>query len=598
MGLINAGFLAKLRQFSIKKRLNYSIAFLVIFPIVMIIVLTHFIFRDAMKKNVQNYSEELTKQLSINMENEVTRLVDNSMELIYSEEFQKMVQNQSKMDWDFLSSYRLVTNSCGTKFQNDNYIKQMEYITSEGEIYHLFGTNDAEIRERMQNILSETKEENEPYFWYYDRDDTGEAALYLVNRVRKLSGGNISGTVLIGLNQNFLQSLYTDIEQSLGKGTIIFTMNQEWDVISGIREECSEEELEIILEVMSKDGMSSRNFKLGGEKYLGIWDQMQGTQWYVLVLIPYLYIDSASNSISIMILIIGLIVLVLGLTIAAVINASIVNPLHHILTYTVQLRKGEFGRKIEDYGGDEIHELAEAFNCTTDEISRLMRNVQEQSEQKARLEFDALQAQINPHFLANTLNTISYLAQLRGMDNIKSVSNALMNILIVSMGKESKIITIEKEICYVKDYLLIQSYRYPDFYQVEFAMPEELMQYRIPKFILQPIVENAIVHGVSQLEGGQGNVCIEGCLKEKDIHISVTDNGPGIREETLVKLQEDQAEKSSFCGLGIRSVDQRLKLMFGREYGVTITSRPGFTKMELIFPADKGERDEDDLNCG
>lgn len=80
MGLINAGFLAKLRQFSIKKRLNYSIAFLVIFPIVMIIALTHFIFRDAMKKNVQNYSEELTKQLSINMENEVTRLVDNSMD--------------------------------------------------------------------------------------------------------------------------------------------------------------------------------------------------------------------------------------------------------------------------------------------------------------------------------------------------------------------------------------------------------------------------------------------------------------------------------------------------------------------------------------
>ncbi|MCI9297518.1 MAG: sensor histidine kinase [Lachnospiraceae bacterium] len=597
MKRMKTGLLEMLRRFSIKKRLNYSITFLVIFPIIMIIVLTHFIFRDAIKKNVRSYSEELTVQLAANMENEVTRLVDNCMELTYSEEFQKMVQNQNKTDWDFLSNYRLVTNSCSTKFKNENYVRWIQYTTSGGITYHLFGGNDVPDADQTEDIRSEAMERETPYFWYYSREEKSEGELYLITRVRKLSGGNISGTVIVGLDRDFLQTLYRNMEQSLGRGTIIFTVDQEGEILSGVRKEYEDMEPETLMQVISESSAGSKNFYLGGEKYLGIWNRMQTTGWYVLVMIPYLYIDSVSNSTSIMILIIGLVFLTLGLSIAAVINASIVNPLNRILTYTVKLQNGEFHRKIEDNGEDEIHQLAEAFNCTTDEIGRLMLDMQKQSEQKARLEFDALQAQINPHFLANTLNTISYLAQLRGMDNIKSISNALINILIVSMGKESKIITVEKEISYVKDYLLIQSYRYPDFYQVEFDIPEELMRYEIPKFILQPIVENAIVHGVTRLENGQGKVCVSGVIKGQDIHICVTDNGPGIGEEKLAELLNGQVESRGICGLGIKSVDQRLKLLFGSEYGIGIKSRQGLTEIELRFPADKGEQDEEDSDC-
>ena len=226
-----------------------------------------------------------------------------------------------------------------------------------------------------------------------------------------------------------------------------------------------------------------------------------------------------------------------------------------------------------------------------------MFRVQEQSEQKAKLEFDALQAQINPHFLANTLNTISYLAQLRGMQNISNVANALTNILMVSMGKESKIITLEKEISYVKDYLLIQSYRYMNIYEVKFEIQEELKRCKIPKFILQPIVENAIVHGVSQIREGQGLVVIKGCLKNNEIHLSVVDNGPGISKELQEQLLAVKQENDGICGLGVRSVDQRLKLMFGKKYGVFISSITGYTEVSLIFPKNGGDVIEKDFNC-
>lgn len=586
----------RLRKLSIRKRLNYSIVFLVIAPIVMIIVATHVIFGNAMKRNLVNYSEELTAQLGSNMETEVNWLVDNCIEIAYSDEFQRMVQNQSKINWDFLNNYRLVSNSSTVKFENTKYVEMIEYITTEGSRYHLYGTNYSDKSNWLQEILTNTEDITTPYFWYFYQNESLENNLYLITRIRKLSEGNVTGTMVVGVNTYFLQDLYYNMEQSLGDGTLIFTLDKSGNLISGTKEEFKNIAQDEVLTAVSAKKAGSEDFDIGGEGYLGIWNKMETSGWYVLSLIPYDYINSALNSTSILIIFIGIVVLLMGLSISKMINSSIVSPLNRILDHTVLLRKGHFINKIFDQGEDEIHELAEAFNCTTDEINRLMVDIKHQSEQKAKLEFDALQAQINPHFMANTLNTISYLAKLRGMDNIESISRALTNILVVSMGKESKIITIEKEISYVKDYLLIQSYRFSDFYQVDFDIPQELMKYRIPKFILQPVVENAVVHGVSQLEGKEGLVNIKGQLENQEIRISVTDNGPGIPEKKISRLLETEEESHGICGIGIKNVNQRLKLLFGEEYGVNIFSVPGRTTVEIKFPADGGMKDENSID--
>lgn len=591
------GLRGTLRRVSIKRRLNYSIAFLVIVPILMIIILTHIVFGNAMKKSLRSYSEVITQQLGSNMEGEVSWLVDCCMELAYSDDFQNMVQNQNKTDWDFLSNYRLVTNSCAVKFENKSYVQQIIYSTSHNRLYSLFGESqyNTQMIDEMHNILADAKEKDIPYFWHYgQKENEGGQKIYLVNRIRKLTEGKVCGIMVIELNDGFLQSFYENLEESLGEGTEIFTVGPEGVLVSGNSKDYEKIDQRFLQEMLSAKIEGNGDIEIDSVKYMGIWSNMQTTGWNVLALIPYSYIDSASNSTSLLILLIGVGVLSLGFIIAAVINSSIVNPLNRILKYTLRLRKGDFKNKIEDQGEDEIRQLADAFNCATDEINRLMLDVKNQSEQKARLEFDALQAQINPHFLANTLNTISYLAELRGMENIKSIAKALTNILMVSMGKENKIITIGKEISYVKDYLLIQSYRFTDFYQVEFAVSDNLLKYKIPKFVLQPIVENAVVHGVSRLEGQQGKIGIEGTIEKDVIHIVVTDNGPGISEEKQKELLEGRAESKGICGLGLKSVDTRLKLLFGSQFGIRIFSEPGNTKIEIVFPAEGGEEDEDD----
>lgn len=588
-----------LRKFSIKKRLNYSIAFLVLIPIIFIILLTHIIFNKSMKKTIQTYSEALMDQLGTNMENEVEWLEECGIELVYSDSFQNMVQNQQKVDWDFLNNYRLVSNVCRMRFGNKKYVQSVAYLASGEQTYLLFGKEYPGMQDNMKEITSDAEEQETPYYWYYpERAEEGVPGLYLVNRVRKLATGEIGGIMIIGLNERFLRDIYEDIEKSLGEGTAMYTINTEGILVSGSREEYEKIDASFLLDTFSGEQHQSTDFEIEGKEYMTVWKQMGTTGWYMFALIPYFYIHSVSNSTSILMVFIGVVVLILGFTIAATINTSIVIPLNHILEYTFLLREGQFEQQIKDEGEDEIRQLAEGFNCATAEIHTLMQNIQEQTEQKAKLEFDALQAQINPHFLANTLNTISYLAKLRGMEHIENIANALTNILVVSMGKESKIITLEKEISYVKDYLLIQSYRFADFYQVEFEIPEVLLSQKIPKFVLQPIVENAIVHGVSQMEEREGIVRIQGSLENQEIHLSVTDNGPGISEELQRELLAGSRSEKGICGLGVKSVDQRLKLLFGDSYGITILSRPGFTVVELVFPANERDIDEDDIDCG
>ena len=244
-----------LRKVSIKRRLNYSIAFLVIVPIIMIVILTHIVFGNAMRKSLRSYSEVITQQLGENMESEVNWLVNCCMELSYSDDFQDMVQNQNKTDWDFLSNYRLVTNSCAVKFENINYVQQIIYSTLEGRSYSLYGENTYTIQpaDEMQGVLAAAGEKNVPYFWYYSRQKEGDGqSIYFVNRVRKLTEGNVCGTMVIELNSRFLQDYYQDMGKSLGEGTKIFTIGPEGVLVSGDQKDYEKTDQEFLLKILRR----------------------------------------------------------------------------------------------------------------------------------------------------------------------------------------------------------------------------------------------------------------------------------------------------------------------------------------------------------
>jgi len=288
---------------------------------------------------------------------------------------------------------------------------------------------------------------------------------------------------------------------------------------------------------------------------------------------------------------ISLTVLILSIAISAVftvfLSSRLTKPLRNLLTRMKYISSGNFGRDASLEGADEMGILGKGINDMADNIKGLMDTLLEKEREKKRLELKMLQSQINPHFIYNTLHSIKLMATIQKSDGISEMVSALGLLLKeVSKGTSEKI-TLREEIKLVDNYIYIQKIRCRGLIKVQYQIPDEdLYNYRILKFTLQPIVENAIVHGLESKEG-IGVIRIELMDENDKISISVEDNGIGMTAEKLREIFSDNKKKSvsEFNSIGIKNVDERLKLTYGNQYGLKIESREGeYTRVLVVIP--------------
>ena len=210
------------------------------------------------------------------------------------------------------------------------------------------------------------------------------------------------------------------------------------------------------------------------------------------------------------------------------------------------------------------------------------------------MEFKALQAQINPHFLYNALDTVNWMAMKKGNTEICDMVSAISNLMRISIGNKQDIFSIRQELKYVKDYLYIQETRYRDRFQVYFTIDEKILDEKIPKLTIQPLVENAIVHSV-EVSKGKTVLNINGYIEQGNVVIEIKDDGVGMDRDTLLHLLdppegEEKDISVAHTGLGMYAVHQRLRYLYGEEYGLTADSEPGNgTRIKICIPFTKGE---------
>ncbi|MCK5735518.1 MAG: sensor histidine kinase, partial [Spirochaetaceae bacterium] len=229
---------------------------------------------------------------------------------------------------------------------------------------------------------------------------------------------------------------------------------------------------------------------------------------------------------------------------------------------------------------DEIRELAREYDIMVGRISELMdENVREQ-ELKRKSDLKALQAQINPHFLYNTLDSIIWMGEMNKSDEVVKMTSALSRLFRVSISKGRELITLRDELEHVRSYLTIQEMRYKNKFRYLIDIPEELMDCTVLKITLQPLVENAIYHGIRDIEY-EGLIEIGGYREKEDIILTVKDNGEGMDRETLSALidgisdMNDNENLNRQQGTGVRNVHERIRLYFGFEYGLNYESSKG-----------------------
>ena len=265
---------------------------------------------------------------------------------------------------------------------------------------------------------------------------------------------------------------------------------------------------------------------------------------------------------------------------------SITRPIRKLSEVTDQVAKGDLTVRSDVRSGAEVSVLSDSLNTMIDKIDELLEQVKKEQIRLRKAEFELLQSQINPHFLYNTLDAIVWLAEAGEQKKVVSMVGSLSDFFRTSLNQGKDIITIKEELQHSRSYLEIQQMRYQDILNYEIHVPEELHRYLIPKITIQPLVENALYHGIKN-KRGPGRIVISGRKEEDFLILQIEDNGIGMRKERLDQVKEGMNQKipTEKDIYGLYNVNERIRLNFGEKYGLSIESTYGEgTVVSIILP--------------
>ena len=388
------------------------------------------------------------------------------------------------------------------------------------------------------------------------------------------NGNSMLGVLLVDMN-------YSSIEQLLEKantdtsGEYVYLMAPDGEIIyhpkqnlihMGLYEENNTEAAGY------EDTTVKENFH--GEKRLVTVKTISYTGWKLISVVPMKSFSMGMTGMR------NLVVLLVALTVLAVVilnqmvSARISKPLRRLNDSVKEWEAGNMNPDIYIGGSMEVEHLGKTLRSTVAQIRQLMDDIVVEQEEKRKSELDALQSQINPHFLYNTLDSIVWMITGERYDDAVFMITQLASLFRISLSKGKTVIKIEDEVKHARNYMNIQKIRYKNSFEVDFQIEEDILDGCIVKLVLQPLLENAIYYGMEFMDG-EGEIHVRGYRKDKDVYLEVEDNGLGMPEEEAAELLNGKERPHKHgSGVGLVNVHSRLKLRFGEAYGLVIHSCP------------------------
>lgn len=341
---------------------------------------------------------------------------------------------------------------------------------------------------------------------------------------------------------------------------------------------------------MSSNNFIERNI-LDTTVYAGFYNIKQ-PGWFMVTVLPSGPLITQSNTIMIQYILMYLGFLIFALFLAHSMSHSITNRISSVIHQMSKVRKGTLSPMSSPQYHDEIGDLIDTYNYMTRKMDQLMTEQAKAAEELRIAEFHTLQAQINPHFLNNTMDMINWLAQQGRTDEVSLAVQKLSRFYKLTLSRKQSISTIASEAEHVSIYLQIQNMRYHNSISFVCDIPDELMEYQIPKLTLQPIIENSVLHGILETPSKTGTIVLTGWLEDSDIVLLISDDGVGIPPEKLQTLLLENSygiiRASSGTNIAVYNTHRRLQILYGNEYGLNYSSEFGKgTDVELRIPAIK-----------
>ena len=282
-----------------------------------------------------------------------------------------------------------------------------------------------------------------------------------------------------------------------------------------------------------------------------------------------------------------LLFLMIGGILATSITRAMYKPIKNMTDTVEKVSKGDLSLRVDVTTEDEIGTLCREFNHMLDNLEDLIARVIEEERLKKDAELEALQYQITPHFMYNTLNSIKYAALIKGEKELGGLIGDFVELLQASVNKKGTFISVADELHILKNYIHLQEFRYQGSFDVEYDIAKDAYGCYIPRLILQPLVENAILHGID-MKGGNGRLVIRGRVEGTRLTLSVIDNGRGLTKEQIEELLSSKAKKTNgLSAIGVPNVRERLELYYEAEGGITYESSENGTTATIFLPADR-----------
>ena len=504
-------------------------------------------------------AQQLMTQVKYSLDTYTRSMIDVSNTLYY-----KIIKNQSIQDNTFTSQMSLIQTT-------NNHIANLAIFKENGELIaanrymHLNEAVDVTEEEWFKNAIQ--KQENvhfsSPHKQVIFQDNNSPDVITLSRVVSLNENGNIiQGVLLVDMHLTGIKNICAPIKDSdIGSiyivapdGGLVYGDLGTFEI--GKFNEAIKNEVTVFEE--DKRLITLQMAGYTGWKVIGVWDLTK-------LLVDY---DTFQNFI-IAVFVVGFILCIIG---TLFISSRLSAPLYKLQKSMKLVEEGNFNIRLPEEGEYIVSELSKTFNRMVERIKGLKHEIVTEQDDKRKKEMEVLQSQINPHFLYNTLDSIIWLVEDERNEEATMMITALSRFFRIGISGGKTIITVRQELEHARNYLAIQKIRYKNKFEYFIEAEDGIMECRTLKLILQPIIENALYHGIQYIQH-QGQIHINVWEEEGVLIFSVQDNGVGMEEEVSTKLlEEGRTIQTKGSGVGVQNVYRRIQLYYGIEYGVEIQS--------------------------
>lgn len=506
---------------------------------------------DQVNLRIENYIQEISKKMNLFVEEPTIKAF--GQEQMDEEAILETLERYTTTDKNIAGI--LVVDTQGEMLSNT--MKRLEesplnmetwYIqtVAQPETIHLFS------QQIGRNITS--------FYDSYKADNILSMTKALIN-----DQGDVTGIVLFDMKLDYMESVINSAE--LGKSGFLYISNRKGEVVYAPVNP-------IVYRIHPTMIGDEKDVQINGESYQIIAQETGISDWNIVGVLP------KDETLSIILEVItsfvtyAVLIFLFGIVLSIYLTKTLTRPISKLKNLMAEAEQGKLEVHYDSIYNDEISQLGHSFNKMIEAIKNLLSLVYSEQKAKREAELKAFQAQIKPHFLYNTLDTINWMAMEYEADDIVEVVESLTNLFRISLSKGNEIISLENEVKHVNSYLTIQKVRYEEQFDYEIICEDNLKNYKVIKLIIQPLVENAIYHGIKGRKES-GHIRIHIYTDNKDLYIVVADTGGGMAPEQVQHMNqifEGILEKDDSYGIGLFNVNERIKLNFGMEYGLSIDS--------------------------